>query len=217
MEQTPGPEGPRSGAPPCPQFKTACGALANGLFGSSISNNASVNWFRAVILLVKFVLKASENVTWGTRWPTGVGVPPVQESMMSPAPSVRPSTRTMGGMLTLLLQVNGGATWAETRPIVRINRKKHPASFIRRGRYYHEDRRMVRPNHTVIVPGQIRVYLRPSAVIEIPDASPKRPSRTRRLCRLTRKSWTPPCRPSDRLRAIQTRTALRRTRLCRHS
>src|SRR5215467_2687067 len=82
VSQTPGPEGPTSGAPlnvplKLPQFRTGRVGLVCE-FGSSTSNRASSKTLEelAVSLLVTLVLKNTVTFTDGTACPGGVDVPP---------------------------------------------------------------------------------------------------------------------------------------------
>src|SRR5438093_1370397 len=79
--------------------------------GSSMSRRASdqpcASWRP-----VKFVLKVSENVNWGTVCRTGVGVPPVHVIKTSDVRSLSPSTR-MKEAAAEALHDSGGAVWPQ--------------------------------------------------------------------------------------------------------
>src|SRR5436305_10609835 len=102
MLQTPGPEGPLSGALAAsvlfPQFRIGFAGVRSGLLGSSIIKSTSLKFrfefvglFKKnddVILLVMLVFRNTVMLTCGTGCPGGVGTPPLQVNTMSPVRSV---------------------------------------------------------------------------------------------------------------------------------
>ncbi len=87
IEHTVGPEVPLSGAPGAPQFRMfRAGFTAE--CGSSMISSASLYRPPDRSRLVMLVFNKIVKFTWGTTWPAGVGMPPVQFSVRSPTSSV---------------------------------------------------------------------------------------------------------------------------------
>src|SRR5580704_618811 len=110
MLHTPGPARLTSGAPLLPQFRIGRVGLTPEP-GSSTTMRASPNCHcpADVSLLARFAFRVRVKLTVGTSCPTGVGVPPVQVSVRSPANSDSPSDRAISGTPTLAVHTNGGA------------------------------------------------------------------------------------------------------------